>query len=206
MTRPEGQAAVTETGEQYAAARRDRKAREWEIDFVLSAADGREVAGDEIDAFTDAFLELVERLGYRVGGTIRAYESEKEVLLRTVDPDSELGRMLRMPERIAVAGDPPPGLVSGPYTGDDLRSLAEDILAEFSGGEGRADPVRVHLRCSDGGDWEALYVNGRKADEDHSLGARAVLERLAGLGLVALTADRVDAEDLGRAAFPDALP
>ena len=64
--------------------------------------------------------------------------------------------------------------VSALFCESEVR-FAFDLLREYLSPAARPQVVVI---ASDDGDWEALYLNGRKVREDHSLNWRFILEAL----------------------------
>ena len=54
------------------------KKDELEIRFNMVKSDGQNITDDEIDEFNDEFIELVEKHGYLVGGSIGPYNEDDD--------------------------------------------------------------------------------------------------------------------------------
>lgn len=59
---------------------------------------------------------------------------------------------------------------------------------------------RIHIRGAIDGDWEALYVDGKKVEETHTISMRKALQALG----VEFTSEEVEAEPYGES-FPETL-
>ena len=60
---------------------------ELEIKFNMVKANGEDFTDDEIDEFNDEFIELVEKHGYLVGGSIGPYREDDECFDDVTDMD-----------------------------------------------------------------------------------------------------------------------
>lgn len=61
--------------------------------------------------------------------------------------------------------------------------------------------MRVHFRDSAEGDWEALYIDGRKMAEGHSIPRWELLACLD----IKYTEEEVELDDVGMGEFPEEL-